>query len=135
MADLARIREQFQSPLRLGLWLDFRPKPGERANSELYQDFIDLAVHGERHGFSAVFTFQAMRVDRSKRAAILESQIGELIGSWREGKPLSDGRPLAPRPTQPGGPALMLGGDVDAALRRAARHADVFFGDSNFDYR
>ena len=29
----------------------------------------------------------------------------------------------------------MLGGDAEAALRRAADHADVFFGDANFDYR
>jgi alkanesulfonate monooxygenase SsuD/methylene tetrahydromethanopterin reductase-like flavin-dependent oxidoreductase (luciferase family) len=92
------------------------------------------AIAGLGLGY-ADFDFQAMQVDRSQRSKILRKEIDELIGAWRHGKPLSDGRPLAPMPVQQGGPALMLGGGADAALRRAARYGDIFFGDANFDYR
>jgi alkanesulfonate monooxygenase SsuD/methylene tetrahydromethanopterin reductase-like flavin-dependent oxidoreductase (luciferase family) len=203
----SELRSRLRGPLRVGLWLDFRPAPGTRSSAALYKEHVELASLADGLGFSAVFTtehhgatddylpspivclaaiaarterallgtgmalsplwptrilaeefavldllsngrtlaglglgyadfdFQAMRVDRRQRARILDTQIAELRACWGNGDPLSDGRALSPTTVQSGGPPLMLGGDADAALRRVAQHADVFFGDANFDYR
>ena len=37
---------------------------------------------------------------------------------------------MAPKPVQPGGPPVLLGGTADAALRRAGRHADGWVSSS-----
>lgn len=80
----------------------------------------------------ADFDFEAMNVDRRKRGKLLEEKLDELEGAWGEKDSLSDGFPVTPRPAQPGGPPIMLGGASDPAVERAARRADAFLA---FDFR
>lgn len=78
----------------------------------------------------------------AKEAAAVGVPFGARIGMWEEGITLVrrlwrepsvtfagrhfsvEGVALSPRPVQPGGPPVWLGGSVDAAMRRAARHGD-----------
>ena len=51
-----RLKSRLREPLRLGLWLDFRPAPGTRSSGSLYGENLELASLAESMGFSAVFT-------------------------------------------------------------------------------
>jgi probable F420-dependent oxidoreductase len=65
------------------------------------------------------------------RGAVLEEWIAVFRAAWREREPSFEGRwcrfpPLRtePKPAQPGGPPLLIGGHGPVALRRAATLAD-----------
>jgi len=73
----------------------------------------------------------AVGVPFGKRIGIWEEGITLMRRLWREpsvtfaGRHFSvEGVALSPRPAQAGGPPVWLGGSVDAAMRRAARHGD-----------
>lgn len=53
-------------------------------------------------------------VSTEGRGRRLEAMLEEMQGHWRSGD-------VGPRPVQPGGPPVWVGGSVDAAYRRAAR--------------
>jgi alkanesulfonate monooxygenase SsuD/methylene tetrahydromethanopterin reductase-like flavin-dependent oxidoreductase (luciferase family) len=207
MANRDALQRRLREPYRLGMWLDFRPRPGTPATAELYGEYLELGTRADELGYSLIlasehhgsdddylptpllslaaiaarttrallgpgvglaplwpprilaeeltvldlisggraiaglavgytdFDFQALGVDRSGRGRDLDVRLDELERAWKAESVLSDGRPLAPRAEQADGPAIMLGGDADAALRRVAQRADVFFGDANYNYR
>ncbi len=61
--------------------------------------------------------------DRGKR---FEQDLAWMKKMW-SGERLSDQvGPVGPRPVQPGGPELLIGGYSEKAIRRAAKHADGF---------
>ena len=62
--------------------------------------------------------FTAGAVDYHKRGAIFERQLSELRGFWA-----GEGR-VGPAPWNGERPAMLIGGGVDAAYRRAAEYAD-----------
>ncbi len=74
-----RLKSRLREPLRLGLWLDFRPAPGTRSSGSLYGEILKLASLAESSGFSAVFTTEhhgstdgylsALRLRRESRTA------------------------------------------------------------------
>jgi probable F420-dependent oxidoreductase len=73
----------------------------------------------------------ALGVPFGKRLGIWEEGITLMRRLWREPSVTFEGRhfraekvALQPRPVRPGGPPIWLGGSVDAAMRRAARHGD-----------
>jgi alkanesulfonate monooxygenase SsuD/methylene tetrahydromethanopterin reductase-like flavin-dependent oxidoreductase (luciferase family) len=60
------------------------------------------------------------------RGQRLEEQLEMMKRIWA-GQPVSDGvRPVGPPPVQPGGPEILMGGYVPAALERTARWANGF---------
>ncbi len=72
--------------------------------------------------------FEMFDVPLSKRAARTTEAVETLKQAWT-GEPFEfRGRTVQvlPTPVQPGGPAISLGGSVEAAARRAARIADGF---------
>jgi alkanesulfonate monooxygenase SsuD/methylene tetrahydromethanopterin reductase-like flavin-dependent oxidoreductase (luciferase family) len=67
-------------------------------------------------------------IDLADRPALVESGIRALRAAWT-GEPFEhDGRTarVTPRPAQPGGPKITMGGSSTSAARRAARIADGF---------
>ncbi len=79
--------------------------------------------------------FAAAEVAWEHRGSRLAEEIAILRQAWR-GEPLHyqgryyqvDVGPIGPRPVQPGGPPIWLGGSADTALRRAGRLADGYIG-------
>jgi len=72
--------------------------------------------------------FELFDVAPSERAARVREAIATLRAAWT-GEPFEHrGRTvrILPRPAQPSGPPIMLGGSSEAAARRAARLADGF---------
>jgi probable F420-dependent oxidoreductase len=82
--------------------------------------------------------FAAAGVPYTARGARLAESMRVLRQVW-SGAPLEhEGRayqvssgPIGPRPEQPGGPPLWIGGGAEAALRRAGRLADGYIGSSS----
>jgi probable F420-dependent oxidoreductase len=75
--------------------------------------------------------FDALGVDFSARGARVDEQIGVLRRLWADGRLEHHGRfydfgevACEPRPVQPGGPRLLVGGIHPASRRRAARLGD-----------
>jgi alkanesulfonate monooxygenase SsuD/methylene tetrahydromethanopterin reductase-like flavin-dependent oxidoreductase (luciferase family) len=62
--------------------------------------------------------YTVSRVDFHRRGRIFDHQLQELAALWR------GERGVGPRPAQGERPGLFIGGTVDVAFRRAARHAD-----------
>ena len=63
--------------------------------------------------------YEAAGTDRRGRGAALTGQLIELRRCWEDGI-------VGPRPVQPDGPPLLVGGAGSAAFARAARHADGY---------
>jgi len=63
--------------------------------------------------------YEAAGIDYAGRGARLDEQLADLRDIWEDDK-------IGPRPVQPGGPELIVGGLDDAAYARAARVADGF---------
>jgi len=83
--------------------------------------------------------FDAFGVDRSSRGRLLEEKLGVLRRALAEGV-VSDGPdgtdlPVGPRPPQPGGPPIYLGGTAPKALDRVARLADGWFALAHYRWQ
>lgn len=76
----------------------------------------EMANHGVK--YDDRYDVMRERIDAMK--AIWSSEIAEFHGEHVEFGPMR----LGPRPAQPGGPPVLIAGESDRALRRAARHAD-----------
>jgi alkanesulfonate monooxygenase SsuD/methylene tetrahydromethanopterin reductase-like flavin-dependent oxidoreductase (luciferase family) len=63
--------------------------------------------------------YTAAGVDYSDRGARFDEQLVELRRLWRDGR-------VGPRPTEPDGPPLLIGGTSEQAYARAARSADGY---------
>ncbi|QBI18408.1 LLM class flavin-dependent oxidoreductase [Egibacter rhizosphaerae] len=64
--------------------------------------------------------YQLTGRDFETRGQRFDAQLHELLAAWR-GEPLVEGsRPITPQPTRPEGVPLLIGGNTDAAIRRAA---------------
>jgi probable F420-dependent oxidoreductase len=79
--------------------------------------------------------FRALGVDFKKRGAITDDSLGALRALWTEPEPVWDGRfarfegiRFEPKPVQRPHPPIVIGGQVPAALERAARHGDGWYG-------
>ncbi|MEU8681744.1 LLM class flavin-dependent oxidoreductase [Streptomyces sp. NPDC048611] len=72
--------------------------------------------------------YLAAGVDLRTRGRRLDAQMATLRRLW-SGEPLSaDVGPVGPAPARPGGPEVLFGGFVPAALERVARWGDGFLG-------
>jgi alkanesulfonate monooxygenase SsuD/methylene tetrahydromethanopterin reductase-like flavin-dependent oxidoreductase (luciferase family) len=70
--------------------------------------------------------FRAAPAPYHGRARRLEEQLAQMKQIW-SGQPLGDELgPVGPPPARPGGPELLLGGYVPAAIQRVGRWADGF---------
>jgi probable F420-dependent oxidoreductase len=84
--------------------------------------------------------FAATGASRERRGARAEEYVRVLRTLWTEDPASFDGEfytvppaHMAPRPVQPGGPPILLGGVVPAALRRAGRIAQGWMSRSAHD--
>ncbi|MYX07612.1 LLM class flavin-dependent oxidoreductase [Streptomyces sp. SID8375] len=72
--------------------------------------------------------YLASGIDLRTRGRRLDTQMATLRRLW-SGEPLSaDVGPIGPDPARPGGPEVLFGGFVPAALERVARWGDGFLG-------
>ncbi len=78
--------------------------------------------------------FAALGLDWSKRGAMTDESIQSMRALWRDnpssfhGKHFNFGPVRShPKPVQPGGVPILVGGHSPAAVRRAARYGDGFF--------
>ncbi|MFC4504411.1 MULTISPECIES: LLM class flavin-dependent oxidoreductase [Streptomyces] len=72
--------------------------------------------------------FRATGVDVRSRGRRLDEQLARLRATWA-GEPYGDGvGPIGPAPRTPGGPEVLFGGFVPAAVERVGRFGDGFIG-------
>ena len=65
--------------------------------------------------------YQAANVPFKRRGKILDEQLDALQSIW-SGEPYSVvGKPIGPKPAQPGGPEILIGGYTPVAIQRLAR--------------
>jgi alkanesulfonate monooxygenase SsuD/methylene tetrahydromethanopterin reductase-like flavin-dependent oxidoreductase (luciferase family) len=76
---------------------------------------LGLAVGGREDDY------ELSEVDFHRRGAIMDRQLEELERLWNRAANESD---FGPRPANGERPAMLIGGQADAAFRRAARYAD-----------
>src|SRR6266702_978102 len=83
--------------------------------------------------------FDAFGVARSQRGRLLEEKLAWLRRAFAEGVapdgPDGTDLPVGPRPAQPGGPPIYLGGSAARALDRVARLADGWFALAHFRWQ
>ncbi len=79
--------------------------------------------------------FAALGVDFASRGARTDEYIDAMRALWRMEKPKFSGRfvnfdhiDAQPRPTQPNGPPVIVGGTSPAAMRRAVTHGQGWYG-------
>ena len=79
--------------------------------------------------------FAALGVEFSQRGARTDEAIEVMRALWNQPKPSFKGRfynfadiRAEPRPVQPGGPPIIVGGTSDAALRRSLKYAQGWYG-------
>lgn len=85
--------------------------------------------------------FEAIGVSFDDRAAITDEYMQALRSLWNDAEPTFSGSfasferaKMYPKPVQPGGPPIVVGGHTKAAARRAGRLGDGFFpGKGSFD--
>ena len=63
--------------------------------------------------------YEAAGVDYSARGKLLDEQLATLRSHWEDGA-------IGPKPIQPGGPKLLIGGGSDISFMRMARYADGY---------
>jgi probable F420-dependent oxidoreductase len=79
--------------------------------------------------------YQALGVPFARRGRRFDEYIAVMRAAWTEERARYDGEfvsfedvVLLPRPVTPGGPPIIIGGDSRAALRRAAKAGDGWYG-------
>ena len=79
--------------------------------------------------------FAALGIPFNERGARTDEAIAVMRALWTQKNPSFDGRftqfaniDAEPRPVQPGGPPIVVGGTSDAALKRAIRSAQGWYG-------
>ena len=79
--------------------------------------------------------FAALGVNFRERGARTDEYVAAMRALWTHEKPSFSGRFVSfdniqarPRPVQPGGPPIIIGGASDAALRRAVEYAQGWYG-------
>lgn len=79
--------------------------------------------------------FAALGVDFASRGARTDEYIDAMRVLWTQDKPKFSGRFVSfdhidaqPRPVQPGGPPVIVGGASPAAMRRAVTHGNGWYG-------
>ena len=79
--------------------------------------------------------FDALGIPFAERGARTDEAIEVMRALWMQDKPAFDGRftqfsniDAQPRPAQPGGPPIVVGGTSEAALKRAVRSAQGWYG-------
>lgn len=65
--------------------------------------------------------YAATGVDFHARGRLQDTQLDEIRATWN-GTATGTVEPVGPRPVQPGGPPLLMGGTSDAAVRRAVAY-------------
>jgi alkanesulfonate monooxygenase SsuD/methylene tetrahydromethanopterin reductase-like flavin-dependent oxidoreductase (luciferase family) len=71
--------------------------------------------------------FEASGVDVHRRGRLFDAQLDNMRRIW-SGETRGEAGGVGPRPCQPGGPRLVIGGRSEAAIRRAVRSADGWIG-------
>ncbi len=86
--------------------------------------------------------YEGFGTSRRERVRRMEDTVAILRQSWGDGPLDHTGRAFTrrapgvfPKPVRPGGVPLLMGGHANAAIRRAARHADGFIMDGGTDSR
>jgi alkanesulfonate monooxygenase SsuD/methylene tetrahydromethanopterin reductase-like flavin-dependent oxidoreductase (luciferase family) len=129
------------SRIRLGTGVLLLPLQRPRDVAE-QAGVVDLLSDGRLIlGFGGGYVereFDAFGVDRSRRGRLLEEKVAYLRRAFAEGL-ASDGPdgadlPVGPRPAQPLGPPVYLGGTAERALERVARIADGWFALAHYRY-
>lgn len=79
--------------------------------------------------------YAALGVPFERRGKRMDEYIGAIRTAWTEERASFDGEfvsfsdvVLNPKPLNPGGPPIIIGGDSPAAMRRAARMGDGWYG-------
>lgn len=79
--------------------------------------------------------YAALGTPFSRRGKRFDEYIEAIRESWKDGKAAYKGETieyenvvLEPKPVTPGGPPFLIGGDSDAAMKRAARIGDGWYG-------
>lgn len=79
--------------------------------------------------------FRALGVDFHQRGAITDDSLAAIRALWTQAEPAHAGRfarfegiRFEPKPAQRPHPPIVVGGHAPAALRRAARHGDGWYG-------
>ena len=79
--------------------------------------------------------FAALGVDFKNRGARTDEYVAAMRSLWNDPKPRFDGRFVKfsdvnaqPRPVQPGGPPIVIGGSSKAAFRRLAEYGQGWYG-------
>ncbi|XOV82208.1 MAG: LLM class F420-dependent oxidoreductase [bacterium] len=79
--------------------------------------------------------FDALGVDFASRGARTDEYIDVLRNMWQAAKPSFQGKYVSydnidaqPRPTQPNGPPIIIGGASPAAMRRTVTHGNGWYG-------
>lgn len=54
MGNRNDLQQRLREPYRLGMWLDFRPRPGTHATAELYGQSLKLATRADELGYSLI---------------------------------------------------------------------------------
>jgi probable F420-dependent oxidoreductase len=79
--------------------------------------------------------FAALGVNFKERGARTDECVAVMRALWNDDHPAYNGRfvrfsgvQARPRPIQPGGPPIVIGGDSEAAMRRAAAYGQGWYG-------
>lgn len=79
--------------------------------------------------------YAALGVPFEQRGRRFDEYIEAIRAAWRDEKANYDGKTIAyknvvlgPKPVTPGGPPFLIGGDSEAAMKRAARLGDGWYG-------
>lgn len=134
---------QATSRIRIGVSVALAPlyDPVRLAEDAAFVDVLSGGRHdlGIALGYRDV-EYAGFETTRAERVGRLEELVAVLRQAWGDGPLHHEGRyfrragmEVFPKPVQPGGPPLLMGGHAPAALARAARLGDAFIMDGGTD--
>ncbi len=134
---------QATSRIRIGLSVALAPlyDPVRMAEDAAFIDVLSGGRHelGLGLGYRDI-EFQGFGTTRRHRVGRLEELCAVLRQSWADGEVAHEGRhfqlqgfEVFPKPVQPGGVPILLGGYAPVAIERAARLGDAFIMDGGTD--